>query len=50
MNFSTLNEAFEHISNIMEIPIKKWIENSSILKDTLQQKRITDFLKMRSWK
>jgi hypothetical protein len=50
MNFATLNEALNYISKKLEIPIKKWIENSSVLKDTLQQKKIIDFLKVGKWK
>jgi hypothetical protein len=49
-NFASLNEALEYISKKLEIPIKKWIENSNVLRDTLQQKRIIDFLKVKKWK
>jgi hypothetical protein len=48
--FSTLDESLNYISKKMDIPIKQWIKNSSILKDTLQQKKIIDFLRMREWK
>ena len=50
MNFSTLDESFDYIEKKMDIPIKKWIEHSSVLRDTIQQKRITDFIKVREWK
>ena len=40
--FSTLKDALTHISTIMDIPISRWIRNSSILKDALFQKRIDD--------
>jgi len=50
MSFAILNEALDYTSKKLEIPIKKWIENSSVLKDTLQQKKIIDFLKVGKWK
>ncbi|HEX7393171.1 MAG TPA: Nre family DNA repair protein [Thermoplasmata archaeon] len=40
--FGTLKEALAHISTIMDIPISRWIRNSSVLKDALYQKRIDD--------
>jgi hypothetical protein len=40
--FPTLKDALIHISTIMDIPISRWIRNSSILKDALFQKRIDD--------
>jgi len=42
--FNTLKEAFSFISTRIEIPIKRWIWHSAILKDLLYQKRIEDFL------
>ena len=49
-NFSSLNESLNYISTKMDIPVKKWIETSSVLRDTQQQKRIVDFLRMKEWK
>ncbi|MBU0684346.1 MAG: Nre family DNA repair protein [Candidatus Thermoplasmatota archaeon] len=40
--FATLKAALTHISTIMDIPISRWIRNSSILKDALFQRRIDD--------
>ena len=40
--FATLKDALTHISTIMDIPISRWIRNSSILKDALFQRRIDD--------
>ena len=40
--FGTLKDALTHISTIMDIPISRWIRNSSILKDALFQRRIDD--------
>jgi hypothetical protein len=42
--FNTLKESFSYISSRLEIPVKKWISHSAILKDLLYQKRIEDFL------
>jgi hypothetical protein len=42
--FNTLQETLDHISKKFDIPIKRWIFNSAILKDKLYQKRIEDFL------
>jgi len=48
--FSTLNESLDYISKKIDIPIKRWVEQSVVLKDTMQQKRIIDFIKVREWK
>ncbi len=40
--FATLKDALTHVSTIMDIPISRWIRNSSILKDALFQRRIDD--------
>jgi hypothetical protein len=50
MSFSTLNESLAYISKKMDIPVKKWIEHSTVLRDTMQQKRLIDFLKVKEWK
>ena len=34
----------DYIQTKMDIPMKRWINSSGILKDTLYQKRIEDFL------
>lgn len=47
--FSTLTEALDYISKKLEIPIKDWKEHSAVLKDTLQQKKIIDFFKVKKW-
>jgi hypothetical protein len=49
-NFSSLNETLEYISKRLEIPIKKWISVSNVLKDVIQQRRIIDFLEVKKWK
>lgn len=40
--FSSLREALAHISTVMDIPISRWIRNSTVLKDVLYQRRMTD--------
>jgi len=42
--FGTLKEALDHIQTKMDIPMKRWINSSGILKDTLYQRRLEDFL------
>jgi len=42
--FDTLNEALLLISEIMDIPLQRWIKNSAILKNQLFQKRLEDYM------
>ncbi len=46
--FNSLEEALKFISTKLEIPIKRWIENTTLLKNLIYQKRINDFFK--KWK
>ena len=41
--FSTLNEALNYISTKMDIPLRKWVETSVVIKDSIQQKKLLDF-------
>ena len=50
MKFATLNETLDYASKKMEIPIKRWIDQSAVLRETLQQKKLIDFIKVREWK
>ena len=43
--YNTLNEALNRISSRLEIPLKRWINQSSLLKNILYQRRITDYFK-----
>ncbi len=43
MKFPTLRGALTHVSNIMDIPMSRWIKSSAVLKDSLYQRRIEDF-------
>ncbi len=42
--FNTLHEVMAHVQGRMEIPPRRWINNSSILADSIRQRRIEDFL------
>ena len=42
--FNTLGEALKWIASRFQIPLQQWIMRSELLKNTLFQKRITDFL------
>jgi hypothetical protein len=41
--FSTLDESLKFISSRFLIPMRRWIAQSELLKDTLFQKKLTDF-------
>ena len=42
--FNTLNESLMYVSEIMDIPVQRWIRNSAVLKNQLYQRRLEDFL------
>jgi len=42
--FDTLDESLVYVSEIMDIPVKRWIRNSAVLKNQLYQRRLEDFL------
>jgi hypothetical protein len=42
--FNTLNESLMYVSQIMDIPVPRWIRNSAVLKNQLYQRRLEDFL------
>jgi len=42
--FDTLNESLVYVSEIMDIPVQRWIRNSAVLKNQLYQRRLEDFL------
>jgi hypothetical protein len=44
LKFNKFEEALNYISTRLEIPIKKWIENSNLLRKILYQKKLQDFL------
>jgi hypothetical protein len=43
--YNTLNEALNRISSRLKIPLKRWINQSSLLKNILYQRRITDYFR-----
>ncbi len=45
IKFNTLKEALERVSTRLKIPLKRWINQSSLLKSILYQRRITDYFK-----
>lgn len=45
MRFDTLQKALAFIGGKLDIPMKRWIKNSGILKDRLYQRRIEDWVK-----
>jgi hypothetical protein len=46
--FSTLDESLKYISGRFEIPLRRWILQSELLKNALFQKKITDFFSVSS--
>ena len=41
--FNTIKECFNYISNVLSIPVSRWLKNSSILKDYLYQTKLESF-------
>jgi len=42
--FNTVQESLVFVSEIMDIPVPRWIRNSAVLKNQLYQRRLEDFL------
>ncbi|QLH75573.1 MAG: hypothetical protein HPY73_09165 [Methanomassiliicoccales archaeon] len=42
-NYNSLNEAMLHIGRRMDIPVRRWLSASEVLKDYLRQRRIDDY-------
>jgi hypothetical protein len=42
--YNTLNEALQRIANQFRIPLGSWVRESHLIRNTLFQRRITDFL------
>ena len=45
LKFNNIQEALNYISTKLSIPIRKWVENSELLKSFIYQRKILDFLK-----
>ena len=41
--FDTVQQALSYVSQVMDIPLQRWIKNSAVLKNQLYQKRLSDF-------
>jgi len=41
--FNSLNEALVHLGTRMDIPVRRWLSTSEVLKDYLRQRRIDDY-------
>ncbi|MEM7820200.1 MAG: Nre family DNA repair protein [Candidatus Aenigmatarchaeota archaeon] len=48
--FATLDEALQYISKKFDIPLKRWIETSTIVKDTMRQRKLSDFVRLKQCK
>jgi len=48
--FSTLQDALGYASNKFDIPRDRWISISGVLKDTMHQRRLVDFMEASRWK
>ena len=42
--YDTLQTALSAVKETMDIPLERWIKNSAVLKDSLHQRRLEDFL------
>jgi len=42
--FATVQESLVYVSEIMDIPLQRWIRNSAVLKNQLYQRKLEDFL------
>ncbi|HDD71423.1 MAG TPA: hypothetical protein ENF99_00350 [Candidatus Aenigmarchaeota archaeon] len=45
MKFDSLEKALAYISSKLEVPLRNWVKNSTLLKNLIYQKKILDFLK-----
>jgi len=44
--FNSLGESLAYIKSKLAVPLNKWVENSSLLKNLLYQKKISEFLRL----
>ena len=42
--FETLQQALVHVQGFFDIPLKRWIRTSAVLKNQLYQRRLEDFI------
>jgi hypothetical protein len=43
VKFATLGESLKYISERTKVPLERWMKNSNVLKESMNQRRITDF-------
>jgi hypothetical protein len=43
--FETLDDALLQVSQVMDIPLQRWIRNSAVLKNQLYQRRLDNFMR-----
>ena len=43
-SFQTVQESLMYVSEIMDIPVQRWIRNSAVLKNQLYQRKLEDFI------
>jgi hypothetical protein len=41
--YDTFDEAIDYIMRRLSIPLEKWIESGPLLRQTMTQKKLTDF-------
>jgi hypothetical protein len=41
--FASLNECLDYITQKMDIPLKTWLKHSAVLRETMTQRKLTDF-------
>jgi len=43
MKFASLSECLSYVQSKMDIPLKVWLKHSAVLRETMNQRRLTDF-------
>ncbi|MFH1473554.1 MAG: Nre family DNA repair protein [Candidatus Aenigmatarchaeota archaeon] len=45
VRFSSMSGALDYLSKKMTIPVKRWVEKSSLLRNLMRQRKLSDFIK-----
>ncbi|MFH1229313.1 MAG: Nre family DNA repair protein [Candidatus Aenigmatarchaeota archaeon] len=48
LKFSTLGDSLDYISKKLKIPLKEWVDSTHLLRQIMNQKRLSDFLAIKS--